>query len=68
MTVFYGPRPNDSNIVGHNMFCTVGHFVVTCCNMCVVGSSLKMVKFGASKQHFAATMLQSPGQGFTLWL
>lgn len=30
MTVFYGPRPNDSNIVGHYMFCTVGHFVVTC--------------------------------------
>ena len=47
------------NIVGRNLLCAFGHRVAMCCDMlCVVGSSLKMVKFEPTtpnkSQHFAA--------------
>ena len=46
------------NIVGRNMLCSFGHHVAMCCDMLgVVGSSLKMVKFGPTtpntSQHVA---------------
>ena len=47
------------NIDGRNMLCSFGHHVAMCCDMLgVVGSSLKMVKFGPTtpntSQHIAA--------------
>ena len=69
------------NIVGRNMLCSFGHHVAMCCDMLgVVGSSLKMVKFGPTtpntSQHVATgwpnarnmlrpTMLRSFGRGLT---
>ena len=46
------------NIVGRNMLCSFGHHVAMCCDMLgVVGSSLKVVKFGPTtpntSQHVA---------------
>ena len=51
-------NPTYRNIVGRNMLCSFGHHVAMCCDMLgVVGSSLKMVKFGPTtpntSQHVA---------------
>ena len=37
------------NIVGRNMLCAFAHHVAMCCDMCVVGLSLKMVHMSVRK-------------------